>query len=82
MQENQGEGDKGEHRILKLKDNLALTGYLERATLEGVARFVKTRKDWDVVHLGYIPYISNLRVSKRNMKGLLNFPVGLGCPWE
>ena len=59
--------------VLIFEDNLYLNnGILDQECIDAISNFVQEYKDkWDVVHLAYIPYVPDLKVSKTDDKRIV-----------
>jgi len=65
--------------VLVLEDNLALNGaQLKQELLNSVAKYMTTDPDWDVIHLSYIPYVPDLKVSRTNFQDIVKLSSGVG----
>ncbi|KAL3913503.1 MAG: hypothetical protein SGILL_006461 [Bacillariaceae sp.] len=73
-----GNGDN--KNVLILEDNVALNGnFPSRESLASIANFVTNdNKDWDVVHLAYIPYVPDFQISKTKDKKIVKLSTGTG----
>ena len=71
--------DKKDLRVLVLEDNLAVSSGLQQSGVDAVAKFC-ARDDnyWDMVHLSYIPYVPDLRVTKTDMNKIVKLSCGVG----
>mmetsp|Transcript_19206 Transcript_19206/g.47819 ORF Transcript_19206/g.47819 Transcript_19206/m.47819 type:complete len:409 (-) Transcript_19206:54-1280(-) len=58
----------GDANVLIFEDNVNLSNkVLVQETIDAISNFVQNNeKDWDVIHLAYIPYVPDLKVSKTN----------------
>lgn len=58
---------------LIFEDNLSLGNkVLVQETIDAVSNFIQNdENDWDVIHLAYIPYVPDLKVSKTNDKRIV-----------
>lgn len=65
--------------VLVLEDNLALSsGQLKQSLLDSVAKYTTTDPDWDMIHLSYIPYVPDLRLSRTDMRDIVKLSSGVG----
>jgi hypothetical protein len=64
--------------VLILEDNLAVSGGLKQACVDAVANFCTNRNDWDMVHLSYIPYVPDLKVTKTDTNNIVKLSCGIG----
>jgi GR25 family glycosyltransferase involved in LPS biosynthesis len=65
--------------VLVLEDNLALSGAkVRQATIDAVAKYCRSDADWDMIHLSYIPYVPNLKVSRTDDEQLVKLSCGVG----
>lgn len=62
---SKGDGDAN---VLIFEDNVNLSNQvLVQETIDAISNFVQNNeKGWDVIHLAYIPYVPDLKVSKTN----------------
>ena len=65
-------------KILVLEDNIACNGDMNRDVLESITDFVSNTKEWDMIHLAYIPYVPNLVVSRSGNKNVVKVTSGVG----
>jgi hypothetical protein len=64
---------------LVLEDNLALTSdQLKQELLDSVAKYMTTDPSWDVIHLSYIPYVPDLKVSRTDFRDIVKLSSGVG----
>jgi hypothetical protein len=65
--------------VLVLEDNLALSrGQLKQELIDSVAEYSSTSPDWDMIHLSYIPYVPDLKVTKTPSKNVVKLSCGVG----
>jgi hypothetical protein len=65
--------------VLVLEDNLALSGVqLKKQLLDSVEKYMTTNPDWDVIHLSYIPYVPDLKVSRTDCQDIVKLSSGIG----
>eukprot|EP00531_Pseudo-nitzschia_arenysensis_P015357 CAMPEP_0116116100 /NCGR_PEP_ID=MMETSP0329-20121206/857_1 /TAXON_ID=697910 /ORGANISM="Pseudo-nitzschia arenysensis, Strain B593" /LENGTH=364 /DNA_ID=CAMNT_0003609571 /DNA_START=217 /DNA_END=1311 /DNA_ORIENTATION=- len=63
---------KDDAAILIFEDNVNLSNKaLVQETIDAISNFVQNEKDWDVIHLAYIPYVPDLQVSKTDDKRIV-----------
>ena len=71
--------DERNVNILVLEDNLALTSdRLKQDLLDSVAKYMTTDPSWDVIHLSYIPYVPDLKVSRTDFRDIVKLSSGVG----
>jgi GR25 family glycosyltransferase involved in LPS biosynthesis len=75
-------GPKSEERnfnALILEDNLALNGkQLKQAMLDSIVQYSRSDHEWDMIHLAYIPYVPDLKVSRTNNQDIVKLSCGVG----
>lgn len=71
--------DDGRHyKVLILEDNLDTSGSLGQSTIDGVVNYVGGDRPWDVVQLGYNPYVPNLVVTRTDHDRIVKLTCGVG----
>lgn len=65
--------------VLVVEDNLALSsGQLKQGIIDSVAEYSVTNPDWDMIHLSYIPYVPDLKVTRTPSKDVVKLSCGVG----
>lgn len=65
--------------IMVLEDNLALTGsQLKQQLIDSVASYMVEDRDWDMIHLSYIPYVPDLQISRTTNEDIVKLSCGVG----
>ncbi len=63
--------------ILVLEDNLEFSGNLNNEMFDSITDFLeKHEDDVDMIHLSYIPYVPNLKVSRTDNKNIVRLSTG------
>ena len=72
------EGNKEDDFVaLIIEDNLALSGGdIQQSKINAVEEFCKIEAAWDMVHLSYIPYVPDLKVSRTSNKDIVKLSTG------
>jgi GR25 family glycosyltransferase involved in LPS biosynthesis len=73
FQNNERRDDVDDLNVLIFEDNLYLNnGILEQESIDAISNFVlEYENEWDVIHLAYIPYVPDLKVSKTDDKRIV-----------
>ena len=85
-EEKNGKNNNGDDDFVALiiEDNLALShGTIQQSKIDIVKEFCSTdntehNTSWDMIHLSYIPYVPDLKVSKTNTKDIVKLSCGIG----
>lgn len=64
--------------VLILEDNLALSRQLKQSSIDAIAKYGQENPDWDMIHLSYIPYVPDLKISKTTDKDIVKLSSGIG----
>jgi len=64
--------------VMVLEDNLELTGNLNSACLSAVTKYLEDDGEADMIHLSYIPYVPNLKVSATEEDNIVKLSTGVG----
>lgn len=75
---NGNANDGRNYKVLILEDNLDTSGSLSQATIDGIVDYISDDKPWDVVQLGYNPYVPNLVVSRTDHDRVVQLSCGVG----
>ena len=65
--------------VLILEDNLALSGgEIKQVTIDAIAKYSSANPGWDMIHLSYIPYVPDLKVTRTTNKDIVKLSCGVG----
>jgi len=64
--------------VMVLEDNLELTGNLNNACLSAVNKYLEDDGEADMIHLSYIPYVPNLKVTATEEDNIVKLSTGIG----
>jgi len=65
--------------VLVLEDNLALSSAeLRQELVDSIAQYSSASPDWDIIHLSYIPYVPDLKVTRTSSKDVVKLSCGVG----
>lgn len=65
--------------VLILEDNLALSsGEVQQSVIDSIVQYTTENPTWDMVHLSYIPYVPDLKVTKTDQKDIVKLSCGVG----
>lgn len=66
-------------KVLVLEDNIALSSdQLKQSLIDSVAEYTSANRDWDMIHLSYIPYVPDLTLSRTASKDIVKLSCGVG----
>ncbi len=66
-------------KVLVLEDNIALSSdHPKQRLIDCVAQYTSANQDWDMIHLSYIPYVPDLKLSRTYSKGIVQLSCGVG----
>ena len=77
---NQPDSDiEKDMNVLILEDNLALSsGEVQQSVIDSIVQYTTENPTWDMVHLSYIPYVPDLKVTKTDQKDIVKLSCGVG----